>query len=108
SGEKIYPLYQMLIDTKSYCFMDKSNYLSIKRRVDLPWIDRYVPVTVHSEEHESLDTLPPLHKVEKDRPLQIGGTNISAYNLPRSNISSELECVIDKTILLASIRSPTR
>ena len=43
------PLYQLLIDTKSYCFMDLSNYLSMKRRVAFPWEERYLPVTIHSE-----------------------------------------------------------
>lgn len=65
-------LCQLFLETNSYCFMDLSNYLSTKRRVDLPWQERYVPVTVHTENTDKVQSVQPVPPVNPDKPLQVG------------------------------------
>lgn len=72
SPKKLLPMYQMMLDTRSYCFMDLSNYLSMNRRVELPWEEVYLPVTIHSEKEEDHAELPALPKVDPSKPLRIG------------------------------------
>jgi glycosyltransferase involved in cell wall biosynthesis len=65
-------LCQLFLETNSYCFMDLSNYLSTKRRVDLPWQERYAPVTVHTENTDKVQSVQPVPPVNPDKPLQVG------------------------------------
>ena len=43
-------LLKLICDTNSYCFMDSSNYLSIKRTTNVPFSPIYLPVTLHYED----------------------------------------------------------
>ena len=52
--------------------MDLSNYLSMKRRIDLPWEERYIPVTIHNEIKDLIDETQSTRIIDDDEPLQIG------------------------------------
>ena len=71
-NDQLEKLFRLLLNTKAYCFMDLSNYLSMKRRIDLPWEERYIPVTIHNEIKDLIDETQSTRIIDDDEPLQIG------------------------------------